>query len=122
MVSPDDGRTRAREAGHMEIDRIVPDPDRQSRKEFSEESIGRLAGSLTKHGPLQPLRVRWDGGLGRWVIIAGERRYHAAVQAGLKTVACIFVDGELTPGEILQEQLIENLLREGLVPVEEARG
>src|SRR4051794_4913681 len=73
-VSPDDGRTRARDAGHMEIDRIIPDPD-QPRKEFSPEAIERLASSMRKFGQLQPIRVRWNEGLGRWVIIAGERRY-----------------------------------------------
>jgi ParB family chromosome partitioning protein len=119
-VGPDDGRTRAREAGHMEIDRIVPDPD-QPRKEFSPDAIERLAQSLLKHGQLMPIRVRWSQGAGKWVVISGERRYRAAIQAGLKTVACIFTDGNLTPSEILQEQLIENLLREDLKPVEAAR-
>ena len=76
-TSPDDGRTRAREAGHMELERIVPDPD-QPRKEFAPEAIDRLAASLLKHGQLQPLRVRWNGDLGKWVVISGERRYRAA--------------------------------------------
>ena len=58
-TSPDDGRTRARDAGHMEIDRIVPDPD-QPRKEFSDDAIDRLAASLLKHGQLMPIRVRWN--------------------------------------------------------------
>jgi ParB family chromosome partitioning protein len=119
-TSPDDGRSRVRNAGHMEIDRIVPDPD-QPRKDFSAEAIDRLAASLTRHGQLQPIRVRWNGGLGRWVVISGERRYRAAIQAGLKTVACIFVDGALSPSEILQEQMVENCLREDLKPIEQAR-
>src|SRR4051812_20790987 len=90
-TGPDDGRSRARDAGHMEVERIVPDPD-QPRKEFSPDAIDRLAASIRKHGQLQPIRVRWDAGLGKWVVISGERRYRAAVQAGLKTVACIFTD------------------------------
>jgi ParB family chromosome partitioning protein len=119
-TSPDDGRTRNREAGHMEIDRIVPDPD-QPRKEFGADAIERLSASLLKHGQLMPIRVRWNAGLGKWLVISGERRYRAAIRAGLKTVACIFADDGLSPSEILQEQIIENLLREDLKPIEQAR-
>jgi ParB family chromosome partitioning protein len=119
-TSPDDGRTRARDAGHMEIDRIVPDPD-QPRKEFSDDAIDRLAASLLKHGQLMPIRVRWDPAIGKWLVISGERRYRAALRAGLKTVACVFADDGLSPSEILQEQIIENLLREDLRPIEQAR-
>src|SRR3954469_15333342 len=64
-VSPEDGRTRAREAGHMEIDRIIPDPD-QPRKEFAPEAIDRLAQSLVKHGQLMPIRLRWSQDAGKW--------------------------------------------------------
>ena len=119
-TGPDDGRTRARDAGHMELSRIVPDPD-QPRKEFTDEAIERLSASLLKHGQLQPIRVRWNVELGKWVVISGERRYRAAVRAGLKTVACIFTDEGLSPTEILQEQIVENLLREDLKPIEQAR-
>jgi len=119
-TSPDDGRSRARDAGHMELDRIVPDPD-QPRKEFGDDAIERLSASLLKHGQLMPIRVRWNAGIGKWVVISGERRYRAAIRAGLKTVACVFADGGLSPSEILQEQIIENLLREDLKPIEQAR-
>ncbi|WP_435022659.1 ParB/RepB/Spo0J family partition protein (plasmid) [Tundrisphaera sp. TA3] len=120
QTSPDDGRTRNREAGHMEIDRIVPDPD-QPRKEFSADAIDRLSASLLKHGQLMPIRVRWNAAIGKWLVISGERRYRAAIKAGLKTVACIFADDGLTQTEILQEQIIENLLREDLKPIEQAK-
>ncbi len=119
-TSPDDGRTRARDAGHMEIDRIVADPD-QPRKEFSDDAIERLAASLLKHGQLMPIRVRWNPKIGKWVVISGERRFRAATRAGLKTVACVFADDGLSPSEILQEQIVENLLREDLKPIEQAR-
>jgi ParB family chromosome partitioning protein len=119
-TGPDDGRTRARDAGHMEIDRIVPDPD-QPRKEFSDDAIERLAASLLKHGQLMPIRVRWNATISKWVVISGERRYRAATRAGLKTVACVFADDGLSPSEILQEQIVENLLREDLKPIEQAR-
>ena len=91
-VSPEDGRTRDRLAGHMEIDRIIPDPD-QPRKFFSEESLEQLAASLKKTGQLQPIRVRWSEEHAKWVIISGERRYRAALLAGLKTVSCSFSTG-----------------------------
>jgi ParB family chromosome partitioning protein len=118
-ASPDDGRSRARDAGHMELDRIIPDPD-QPRKDFAPDAIARLADSLKKHGQLQPIRVRWNATVGKWVVISGERRYRAAAVAGLKTVACVFVDGELSPSELLQEQMVENCLREDLKPSEQA--
>ncbi len=117
--SPEDGRTRHREAGHLEIDRIVPDPD-QPRKEFAENAIRQLAASIQRHGILLPLRVRWSQGLGKWVLLSGERRLRAATRAGLKTVPCIFVDRELSADEILEEQLIENLQRQDLKPIEQA--
>lgn len=120
-ASPEDGRTRDRLAGHMEIDRIIPDPD-QPRKHFSEEAIAQLAASLKRTGQLQPIRVRWSEGHGKWIIISGERRYRAAMQAGLKTVSCAFTDKPLTESEIRQESLIENLLREDLRPIEAANG
>jgi ParB family chromosome partitioning protein len=120
-VSPEDGRTRDRQAGHMELDRIMPDPD-QPRKTFTEESLQHLARSLKTAGQLQPIRVRWNAEHTKWIIISGERRYRAAVLAGLKTVACLFVDRPLTESEIRQESLVENLLREDLRPIEAAQG
>src|SRR5262249_18938364 len=120
-VSPEDGRTRDRLAGHMEIERIIPDPD-QPRKLFTEESIAQLAESLRKTGQLQPIRVRWSEERAKWVIISGERRYRAALLAGLKTVSCLFSDRPLTESEVRQESLIENLLREDLRPIEAANG
>jgi ParB family chromosome partitioning protein len=120
-VSPEDGRTRDRQAGHMEIDRIIPDPD-QPRKSFPEESLRQLAESLKTVGQLQPIRVRWNSDHQKWIIISGERRYRAAVMAELKTVACLFIDRPLTESEIRQESLIENLLREDLRPIEAAQG
>ena len=120
-VSPEDGRTRDRQAGHMELDRIMPDPD-QPRKTFTEESLRQLAQSLKTAGQLQPIRVRWNADHAKWAIISGERRYRAAIIAGLKTIACLFVDRPLTESEIRQESLIENLLREDLRPIEAAQG
>lgn len=114
-----DGRTSRRDTGEMVLANIIPDPT-QPRKEFDPESIERLSQSLKDHGQLQPIRVRWSDTHGKWIILAGERRYRAAVHAGLASVRCIFVEGELSESDILEEQLIENCLREDLKPVEQA--
>jgi ParB family chromosome partitioning protein len=119
-TDPAEGRTRARNAGYMDLSRIIPDPN-QPRKEFGQEAIDRLAESFKKYGQLQPIRARWEAGLAKWIVVSGERRYRAAIQAGLEQVACIFIEGELTPSEILQEQMIENCLREDLKPIEQAK-
>src|SRR5262249_55535808 len=63
---------------------------------------------------------RWSKELKQWVIISGERRWRAAQRAGLKEVDCYFDEGDLTPSEILEQQLIENCQREDLQPIEEA--
>src|SRR5262249_46989610 len=63
----------------------------------------------------------WSDDHGRWLIISGDRRWRAVKRAGLAEVECYFHEEELTPSEILEQQLIENCLREDLQPVEEAR-
>lgn len=116
----DVGRRPLRTVGRVDIGQVVPDPD-QPRTEFSDEALDRLAASIRDHGQLTPIRVRWSAPLGKWVIIAGERRWRATRRAGVPAIDCVFVDGELARGELLAQQLIENLLREDLRPVEEAR-
>ena len=74
---PPGSRTRCRSSSS----RSSPDPN-QPRKEFDPEALAELAASLKARGQLQPIRVRWDEGPGKWVIIAGERRYRAALLAG----------------------------------------
>jgi ParB family transcriptional regulator, chromosome partitioning protein len=102
------------------VDRIGRDPG-QPREEFDPEALARLAESMKAKGQLQPIRVRWDEGLARWVIIAGERRYRAALLAGLPTLLCVEAKGPLSPDDILEDQLVENALREDLRPIEQAR-
>ncbi len=99
---------------------VIPDPD-QPRVDFSDDAIDRLAQSIHDKGQLSPIRVRWSAELEKWVIISGERRWRATRHAGLPTIDCFFHEGELSKSEILEQQLIENLLREDLSPVEEAR-
>jgi ParB family chromosome partitioning protein len=114
------GAARIKDAFVIELARLVTDPD-QPRKEFDEESLGRLAESLKTRGQLQPIRVRYEEARAMWVIVSGERRYRAALQAGLPTLVCVEVKGSPTPEEVLEDQLVENCVREDLKPIEQAR-
>jgi ParB family transcriptional regulator, chromosome partitioning protein len=114
------GRRPLRNVGRVEIGMVIPDPE-QPRTEFADGALARLAQSIYDKGQLSPIRVRWSDAAGKWVIIAGERRWRATKLAGLPTIDCHFHEGELTQSEILEQQLIENLLREDLRPVEKAR-
>lgn len=116
----DIGRRPLRNVGRVDVNQVVPDPD-QPRIAFTEEALDRLAESIRDKGQMSPIRVRWSADLSKWVIIAGERRWRATRRAGLETIDCVFVEGELSRGELLSQQLIENLLREDLRPVEEAK-
>lgn len=116
----DAGRRPIRNVGRLAIDQVVPDPA-QPRMEFSEDALERLALSIREKGQLSPIRVRWSDQLEKWLIISGERRWRAAKRAGLAEIECYFHESVLLPSEILEQQLIENCLREDLQPVEEAR-
>jgi ParB family chromosome partitioning protein len=99
------------------VEMIRPNPE-QPRKSFDSESISALARSLADAGIVQPLIVRPlpDG---RYELIAGERRWRAAREARLETVPALVRDEDST--ERLQTALIENVARESLNPVDEAR-
>jgi ParB family chromosome partitioning protein len=116
----DFGRKRRHDVGSVDVDLVTPDPN-QPRRQFSQEAIARLAESLRAQGQLQPIRARWCEELAKWVIVSGERRWRAAKLAGLPTIDCVFEQRELLPGQTLEQQLIENLVREDLLPIEEAR-
>ena len=105
--------------GVLEIptDLIVPDP-KQPRQVFQEEALQRLAESLKAKGQLQPVRVVLDARRGRYLIVAGERRWRAARIAGLKTLVCTVVDHRPTVAELRADQLAENCAREDLGPIE----
>jgi ParB family chromosome partitioning protein len=90
----------------------------QARRHFDEETLQKLAGSLRERGVLQPVLVR-SGPDGAYELIAGERRWRAAKLAGLQTIpglVCPYDDALA-----LETALIENMAREDLNPVEEAR-
>lgn len=95
---------------------IVPSP-LQPRKDFARDSLNELVESIRQHGIIQPLIVRDVGG--RHELIAGERRWRAAQEAGLKEAPVI--TRVATDLEVLELSLIENLQRADLNPIEEAQ-
>lgn len=103
-------------ATFCEIDQIDPNPS-QPRRSFDEDKLESLAETIRKRGILQPLLVRRKGG--RYELIAGERRWRAARLAGLDKVPVVVREAE--DAESLEISLLENLQREDLNPIEEAR-
>lgn len=103
---------------NIPIDAIEPDPE-QPRKKFSREALETLALSLKKEGMLQPITVR-QAGNGRYIIIAGERRWRAAKMLGWKEVPAIIRDIE-DEAQLRRLQLLENIVRADLNPLEEAQ-
>ena len=91
----------------------------QPRLDFDKEALDALSVSIKEKGVLQPLLVRKDSN-GKYEIIAGERRFRAAKQAGLNEVPVIIK--EMDDKEVLEVALVENLLRENLSAIEEAEG
>lgn len=102
---------------HVDISSIHPNPD-QPRKHFPEESLKELSDSIREKGVIQPILAE-DQGDGQYVIVAGERRYRAAQMAGLEQIPVI--SQEFSADEKLEIALIENIQREDLNPVDEAR-
>ena len=98
------------------LDQIVPSP-LQPRKEFPTEQLSELMESIREHGIIQPLIVRRVNG--KLELIAGERRFRASRELGLKEVPVIV--REASDKDVLEMALIENLQREGLNAIEEAQ-
>jgi len=101
----------------LPVELVRPNPN-QPRSRFDRDALDALAASIGASGILQPLLVRPLAD-GSYEIVAGERRWRAAQQAGLERVPVIVRDSE--EAERLQTALIENMVREDLNPVEEAR-
>jgi ParB family chromosome partitioning protein len=102
---------------HLPLDAIHPSP-RQPRRRFDHEATNGLAESIKVQGLVQPVvvRPRAEGG---WELIAGERRWRAAGEAGLATVPAVVRHADDRDSLLLA--LVENVVREDLSPVEEAR-
>ena len=99
----------------VRISLVEPNRD-QPRKKFNEEGIDELAASISQYGVIQPLLVQWKDNY--YEIIAGERRWRAAMKAGLKEIPVIVK--EYSNKEAVEISLIENIQREDLNPIEEA--
>ena len=93
----------------------------QPRQNFSEEKLEELANSIKKNGIIQPIAVRPSrSDHGRYEIVAGERRWLAAQKAGLHEIPVTVLD--LSDVESLEVAIVENIQRDDLNPIEEARG
>src|SRR6266516_3774838 len=116
-ILPDTTPGDAGELLELPVGLIKPNPS-QPRTRFDPDALSGLAASIETTGVVQPLLVRplHDGS---YELIAGERRWRAARQAGLEKVPAIVRDSE--QAERLQVALIENMVRENLNPIDEAR-
>jgi ParB family chromosome partitioning protein len=116
-ILPESDAENAGELHELPVDAIKPNPD-QPRTQFDPDALAALAASIETSGVVQPLLVRPlpDGS---YELVAGERRWRAARQAGLTKVPAVVRDQ--ADAERLQAALIENMVREDLNPVEEAR-
>jgi len=101
----------------LPIDKLAPNPN-QPRIELGD--LTELIDSIREKGVLEPLLVRPSDVGGRYMIIAGERRYRASIEAGLTEVPCIELD--VDDKAVAEISLIENLQRKDLTPFEEADG
>src|SRR5215203_47253 len=116
-ILPEAEVSTAGELRELPVSLIKPNPS-QPRTNFDEEALAALTASIEASGVVQPLLVRPlpDGS---YELVAGERRWRAAQQAGLEKVPAVIRDQ--AEAERLQAALIENMAREDLNPVEEAR-
>jgi ParB family transcriptional regulator, chromosome partitioning protein len=114
---PPEGSEATPELRRLPVDLIAPNP-RQPRQRFDEEALVGLSESVRERGVLQPVLVRPCPG-GTYELIAGERRWRAARLAGLEVIPAVVAPHE--DRESLEIALIENMAREDLNPVEEAR-
>ena len=112
------GGSRPPELAHVRVDQIHANP-RQPRRRFEHEATAGLADSIRSQGVIQPvvLRSRIAGG---YELIAGERRWRAAREAGAETVPAVIREAD--DRDTLLLGLVENVARENLTPIEEARG
>lgn len=103
----------------LPLTKIEPNPN-QPRKVFAQASLDELAESIRLHGIITPITVRPGDKDGYYQIIAGERRWRAARQAGLEKIPAMVLQAK--ESEVMELALIENLQRQDLNPIEEAEG
>jgi ParB family chromosome partitioning protein len=115
--APTETNEGEQELRELAVEQIAPSPT-QPRRRFDEDALQALADSLGERGVLQPVLVRPKPG-GTYEIVAGERRWRAAQIAGLETIPALV--RERDDAESIELALIENMAREDLSPIEEAR-
>ena len=117
---PTEAATTPTSTNMVPIDALEPSAD-QPRKHFKEEELNELADSIRQKGVIQPILVRpLKGAVGRFEIVAGERRWRAAQRANLHEVPVVKRD--IDDVEALEIAIIENVQRSDLNPIEEAMG
>lgn len=122
MISGDNTKTKqvvkevVKEVDTIDINKIEPN-NNQPRKNFNEDKIHELAESIKQHGLIEPLIVQ-KGKKGFYTIIAGERRWRAAREAGVKKIPVVVKD--YSDQQVMEIALIENIQREDLNAIEEA--
>jgi ParB/RepB/Spo0J family partition protein len=105
---------------HIDLDRLRPSPE-NPRTSYPAEQLTQLAESLTSLGQQQPISVYWSAAEQAYVIVAGHCRFHAAKQAGLKSLAAVVVTEDLDHITQLIKRLAENTARNDLQPLDCAR-
>lgn len=111
------GGSAARE---VKLAALKPDPN-QPRKTIDPASLEDLANSIRENGVLQPITVTWSEGQQCYIVLTGQRRYEAARLIGLYSIPAIIRPVDFDERQRLQQQLVENIQREGIPPIEEAR-
>lgn len=116
-VTPSEDVVSRSDSGPLLVRTTRVEPDKnQPRKNFDQESLEELAASIQKYGIIEPLVVRQEGD--HYVIVAGERRWRAAKLAGLKEIPVVI--GNYNARMTAEIQLIENIQRKDIDPIEEA--
>ncbi len=116
-ILPEDIEFEGTSVVELSVDEIYPSPE-QPRKVIDEDSVKELADSIKQHGIISPIIVRRVNS--RYEIVAGERRYRAALLAGLKKIPSVVKE---IPDDIaFKISLVENIQREDLNPMDEAEG
>ena len=117
---PKDKPQEIKQSNNVSISDLTRNPY-QPRQNFSEEKLEELANSIRKNGIIQPIAVRLlEDRPGKYEIVAGERRWLAAQRAGLHEIPVRVL--ELTDVESLEVAIVENIQRDDLSPIEEAKG
>jgi ParB family transcriptional regulator, chromosome partitioning protein len=106
------------EAKEIALDRIEPDPE-QPRRTFDEERLSELAASIRKEGVLQPIVVRYDAERDRYIVVHGERRFRASINANRQSIPALVRN--VPEHRRLVQQLMENIVRDDLNAIDRAR-